>query len=148
MTRRPPRLALALVTRFVPDSEPLVGDLLEEFARRQSRLWFWRQSLAAVATAVRQNNWEIRPLRLVDQQPLDAIERTLDLRRRRREISPTPSPLPASLGLIILGGLVTALAPVIWVGLLITFVAGLGLAWLLTVAHKRQLPPSNQRRLT
>jgi hypothetical protein len=148
MTRRPPRLALALVTRFVPDSEPLVGDLLEEFARGQSRLWLWWQSLSAVAAALRHKTGEIRPLRLVDQQPLEAIERTLEVQRRRRDVSPTPSPLPASLGLVILAGLVTALAPVVWWGLLVTFIGGLALAWVLATTHKRQPPPSARRRLT
>jgi hypothetical protein len=148
MTRQPPRLAIALIERFVPDSGPLVGDLLEDFSHRQSRVWLWSQSLSAVARALRSRPGDIRPLQLVDQQPLDAIQRTLDLQRQRREVSPTPNPLPASLGLIILGGLVTALAPIIWVGLLVTFVAGLALAGLLTSAHKRQWPPSNARRLT
>jgi hypothetical protein len=147
MTRRPPRLALDFVARVVPDSEPLIGDLQEEFARRNSRLWLWWQCLGAVVMTLRRDA-EIRPLRLVEQQPLDAIERTLALHRRRREVSPTPSPLPGSLGLVILGGLVTALAPVIWWGLLITFFGGLALAAVLTAAHKRQPPPSSARRLT
>jgi hypothetical protein len=139
MTAQPPRLALALVARFVPDSEALAGDLVEEFARRPSRPWFWWQSLSAVATAVWNGDGEVRPLRLVDQQPFDAIERTRDLHRRRRDISPSASPLPGSLGLVILGGLVTALAPIIWWGLLITTLAGLGLAALLAVAHRSAL---------
>jgi hypothetical protein len=147
MTRRPPRLALALVTRFVPDNEALIGDLLEEFARRPSRLWLWSQSLSAVLAAILHRNGEVRPLRLVEQQPLDAIDRTIEMHRRRREVSPTPNPLPAGLGLVILGGLVTALAPVIWWGLLMTFVAGLALAWILTAAYKRPSPPAT-RRLT
>jgi hypothetical protein len=146
MTRRPPRLALALVARFVPDGEPLIGDLQEEYERRRSRLWLWSQSLAAVAGAVLRRSGEIRPLRLVDQQPLDAIERTLAMHRRRREVSPTPSPLPGSLGLVILGGLITALAPLIWWGLLVTVVAGLGLAAILTAAHRRQPPAAPRRR--
>jgi hypothetical protein len=134
--------------RFVPDSEALIGDLIEEFAQGRSHAWVWRQSLAAVVDAVRHRTGEIRPLRLLDQQPLEAIERTLDMQRRHRDISPTPSPLPASLGLIILGGLVTALAPVVWVGLLVTFIGGLGLAWVLAAAHKRQRPPAMGRKLT
>ena len=50
MTRRfdPPRLAVGLLRRFVPDNEPLVGDLLERFAMGQSRLEFWRQVLLAI----------------------------------------------------------------------------------------------------
>jgi hypothetical protein len=130
----------------MPDSDPLVGDLLEEFARRPSRLWFWSQTLSAVATAL-QRDAEIRPLHLVDQQPLDAIARTREVHRRQRAVSPTPNGLPAGLGLVILGGLVTALAPVLWWGLLITFVAGFGLAALLAKAHRRRSPRA-QRLLT
>ena len=44
----PPRLAVALLHRFIPDNEPLIGDLLEGFAARQSRLWLWREVIAAI----------------------------------------------------------------------------------------------------
>jgi hypothetical protein len=133
--------------RFVPDSEALIGDLIEEFAHGRSHAWVWRQSFAAVIDALRHRTGEIRPLRLLDQQPLDAIERTLAMQRRRRDVSPTPNPLPASIGLVIVGGLVTALAPVMWIGLLITFVGGVGLAAVLAAAHKRQQPPAMGRKL-
>jgi hypothetical protein len=46
-SRRPPRLAVALLERFVPDNEPLTGDLLEGW-RERSDAWFWRQVLLAV----------------------------------------------------------------------------------------------------
>ena len=46
---RPPALATLLLTRSVGHNDPLVGDLAEEYQRRQSRWWFWRQVLAAVA---------------------------------------------------------------------------------------------------
>ena len=45
---KPPRLALALLQRFVPDDEPLSGDLVEEFQLRRSRTWFWWQVLTAI----------------------------------------------------------------------------------------------------
>lgn len=47
--RRPPRIATWLLTHSLPDDHPLVGDILEDFATRPSRGWFWRQSLVAVA---------------------------------------------------------------------------------------------------
>lgn len=50
--RRPPRLAVALLERFVPDNEPLTGDLLEGWGER-SDAWFWRQvGLAVLARAI------------------------------------------------------------------------------------------------
>ena len=148
MTRRPSRLALSLLQRHVPDSEPLAGDLVEQFDERPSQLWLWYQVLAAIAAARRRTSGEIRPLHLVDQQPLEAIERTREILRRRRDVSPTPNPLPAGLGLVIVGGLVTALAPVVWWGLLLTFAGGLVLARLLIVVHRRDAEPSTARRLT
>ena len=47
MMRRPPRLAMALLERFVPDNAPLVGDVLEAYPER-SNVWLWRQVLSAV----------------------------------------------------------------------------------------------------
>jgi hypothetical protein len=46
-SRRPPGLAVELLERFVPDNEPLTGDLLEGWHER-SDAWFWRQALLAV----------------------------------------------------------------------------------------------------
>ena len=66
-TSRPDVLILAQAVisleQFVHDNEPLAGDLLEGFAVRRSRVWFWRQVLLAIAIpagiigAVRQNSW-------------------------------------------------------------------------------------------
>lgn len=44
----PPRLAVAILERFLPDNEPLAGDLLEA-SRTRSRAWLWCQVLLAVA---------------------------------------------------------------------------------------------------
>jgi hypothetical protein len=48
-SRRPPQLAVVLLERFVPDNEPLTGDLLEDWCER-SDTWFWRQVLLAILT--------------------------------------------------------------------------------------------------
>jgi hypothetical protein len=51
--RRPPRLAEWLLTRAPgPLTDALAGDLAEEFTRGRSRVWYWRQVLAAVAVGV------------------------------------------------------------------------------------------------
>jgi hypothetical protein len=47
IARRPPRLAVALLERCIPDNEPLAGDLIEA-ARDRGRAWFWRQVLLAI----------------------------------------------------------------------------------------------------
>jgi len=50
--RHPPRLAIWLVQRFgVTDG--LVGDLIEQYERRGSSTWLWRQALIAIALQLR-----------------------------------------------------------------------------------------------
>jgi hypothetical protein len=119
MTRRQaPRLAIALLERFLPDSCPLLGDLIEDFERRPSKGWFWWQVLTAVAAAT----WsfdrpgEIRQLRLVELQPVDAIERSRRMCLRFRTINMIASPLSGvgGLGFAALTFLVTIVSPGTW----------------------------------
>jgi len=44
---RPPVVAGWLLERFCADAG-LAGDLIEEYRARQSRVWYWKQALAAV----------------------------------------------------------------------------------------------------
>ncbi|HTL45912.1 MAG TPA: hypothetical protein VL262_16360 [Vicinamibacterales bacterium] len=74
--RKSATFALAVLQHFVPDSEALAGDLMEEYGRGRSGGWLWCQVLAAVFAARRGRDDEIRPLKLVESQPADAIERT------------------------------------------------------------------------
>jgi hypothetical protein len=50
-----PRFATALLVRFGSQEEPLLGDLVEEYAAGRSRAWYWRQALAAVALGAMRN---------------------------------------------------------------------------------------------
>jgi hypothetical protein len=54
---QPPTLATWLVKRFgvAGCSDPIIGDLLEEYGRGRSRLWYWKQSLAATVFGVYQD---------------------------------------------------------------------------------------------
>jgi hypothetical protein len=56
VTRRPPRLATAILRRFGPQNDALAGDLLERFQRRSSwTLWYWWQvGIAIRLEAVRE----------------------------------------------------------------------------------------------
>jgi hypothetical protein len=140
MTRRPaPRAPIALLEWLVPDSDPLAGDLVEEFGRRQSVAWLWWQVLAAIVALLIEQPLEIRPLRLVDEQPLEAMERTRDWNRRFRNINLSASPLPGvgGLGLLVLCLLVTLVMPGAWWGLLGSTLAGVALGFAL-IASRRE----------
>jgi hypothetical protein len=114
--RHPPRLALALLDRLVPDSEPLAGDLVEAFAARRSAVWFWIQVLAAIAAHWRTRSVEIRPLQLVDLQPADAAERTRRWLVRFEPVSLNAGPVPGigGLALAIFVALVIVFSPAVW----------------------------------
>ena len=134
MTRRhAPRTPIALLEWLVPDSGPLAGDLIEEFDRRQSVAWLWWQVLAAIAALFVEPSVEIRPLRLMDEQPIEAMERTRQWNRRFRNINLSASPVPGvgGLGLLALCVLVTLVMPGAWWGLLGSTVAGVALGFAL-----------------
>ena len=55
--RRSPRLANWLLNRsgVARQNPPLAGDLQEEFGRRGSTAWYWRQTLVAICTGLFRN---------------------------------------------------------------------------------------------
>jgi hypothetical protein len=63
MTARAPRVATWLLLRFSsgPHGEAIAGDLMEQYAERQSRWWYWRQVLSAIradiVNTVSGNKW-------------------------------------------------------------------------------------------
>ena len=145
--RHPPRLALALLERFAPDSEPLAGDLVEEFERRPSSAWFWVQVLAAIAAGWGTRTDEIRPLRLVDLQPADALERTRRLSLRFPSVNLSASPVAGvgGVGLVILACLVTRVMPTAWSLLLASALAGCALGVVMIVVRDHA---DSARRIT
>ena len=46
-SRRPPALATWVLERYCADPG-LAGDLIEEYGRRQSRRWYWKQAVLAI----------------------------------------------------------------------------------------------------
>ena len=112
--RRPPRLALLLLHRVVPEDDPLVGDLVEAFARGRSRLWFWRETWLAVANRRSLRAAASGPLSLGDRPaPLDGVG---GASAPPRSVNLTASPLPGvgGLGLAALGVIVAVLRPHAW----------------------------------
>lgn len=133
----PPRLAAALLSHFLADNEPLAGDLLERFAVRQSRLWFWREVLMAIALRpFRQRDLE-HPLGLVEASESVPLvpDRSAD---RPRRVNLTASPLPGVGGLSLVGfGVIGALAGVDVLWILVPAIVG-GAAIGLTLALRRR----------
>jgi hypothetical protein len=125
-TRHPPRLALALLERVVPGSA-LAGDLIEEYGRRPSRWRVWREVIAAIALAWFERPDEIRPLRLVDLQPSDAIERWRRMAGRTDPVNLIASPLQgiSGLGIAVLLLLMTLVAPAAWWLFIASILAGI-----------------------
>jgi hypothetical protein len=48
----PPKLATSLLERFLPDSGPLTGDLIEAFKHGRSSGWYRRQAFVAILIAL------------------------------------------------------------------------------------------------
>jgi hypothetical protein len=147
-SRQVPRFALMLLEHFVPDSGALAGDLIEEFESRQSSAWFWWQVLGAIAFASFDRPAEIRPLRLVDLQPADALERSRRISLRFRAVNVSASPLSGvgGLGLVALGFHLTIVMPGAWRLLLASILTGvlLGIA-LILLGRKSQTPAALRR---
>ena len=139
MRRHAPRFALTVLEYFLPDSAPLAGDLIEELERRRSYGWFWWQLLGAIATASFMRSAEIRPLRLVDLPPTDAIERSRRMSLRFRRVNLTASPVSGvgGLGLVVLAFLVTAVVPGAWWVLLGSTLAGVLMGIVLIAMHAK-----------
>jgi hypothetical protein len=80
----------------------------------------------AIATAWAARSCEIRPLQLVDLQPVDAVERSRRLGLQFHPVNLSASPVSGigGLGLAILIGLVTLVTPATWWLLLVSALAG------------------------
>jgi hypothetical protein len=83
---------------------------------------------------------EIRPLRLVDAQPNDALERALMMARRFKPVNLTASPVPGigGLGLVTLSLLTTLTLPGFWWVVLGSMLAGVALGIVL-IARQQNL---------
>jgi hypothetical protein len=114
MNSQPPRLAVALLNRVVPQEEPLTGDLIEEFAAGRSRAWFWRQTVAAVALAAFRQSDEVRPLRLLDGAPARVAATATAAPRRAVNLSASPVAGIGGLTVAVLLILMTMVMPQAW----------------------------------
>jgi len=142
-TRRPPRLAVALLTRYVPDSEALLGDLTEEYQAGRSSLWFWRQVFGAIAVATKNRPREVRPLRLVDEAdrslPLEARLAPRDRELRPINLSASPLGLVGGLGLVTMALMVAIVFPEAWLFVVVAVPLGLICGLVMVAITKRRV---------
>jgi hypothetical protein len=118
----------------------MAGDLIEEYERRPSRWRIWREVLAAIASARFERTDDIRPLRLVDLQPSEAIERTRGLGRHLTTVNLTASPLDGigGLGSAVLVLLMTLVMPAAWWLVVVAVFAGTVLGVVMIAVHRRR----------
>jgi len=130
---RAPRLAAALLHRFSAD-QALIGDLLEEYERRRSRVWLWRQMAAAVAVGL--------------------TGRARDTRLHRwKATNLTAAPRGSAvggLGLLALAVLIMIVLPQAWWLLAIGAAGGIGLGTVMVIISRRRerRRPTGGRRHT
>jgi len=136
-TLEPPRLARTLLHRLALDNEPLAGDLVEEFRRRQSRLWLWRQLIVAL---VIQTLYAPHPPVALNLTPVDPVVaewlmwKKLD---RKKKVNLTGSPIEGIGGLtmVILGFMMTSVIPAIWWFVVAGIVSGVALGLVMVKSH-------------
>ena len=134
----PPRLAVALLDRFLHDNEPLAGDLLEKFAARPSRLWFWRQVLLAIVIHSFQQHDVERPLGLGAHSSIVPAERWRNVEPRRINLTASPLPGVGGLGLAALAVVVTLAGPeILWI-FLPAILGGVALGIAIVIIRRRE----------
>jgi hypothetical protein len=137
-TSNPPWLAVALLQHAAGSNEPLVGDLLEQFAVRRSRFWFWRQVLFAIVVSLRRRDVNNRPLHLTDEAwGLYADGTRTRTQPKRINLSASPLPDVGGLGLVVLLMIVTMVRPeALW--LVLSAVLGGGVLGIVLVLVRRR----------
>ncbi|MBA2304408.1 MAG: hypothetical protein H0W08_17495 [Acidobacteria bacterium] len=145
----PPRVATALLRRFLDDNEPLAGDLLERFTVRQSRLWFWREVLTAIVIRALQRPDRDHPLGVGEHADFIPHERAR-LVEQPRQVNLTASPLPGvgGLSLVALGGMVTLVRPQAWWMFVPAVIGGAALGLTMAFVRRRAVlsGPANGNR--
>ncbi len=112
----PPKLANVLLQWLALDNEPLAGDLVEEFRRRRSRLWLWRQLIVAL---VMQALYAPHPPVSLNLTPVDPVVAEWLMSKRldkKKQVNLTGSGVEGIGGLtmVILGFMTSMVLPAIW----------------------------------
>ena len=136
-----PRIALALLHWLSERNEPLAGDLLEEFRRRQSRLWLWSQILVALAMgSFRQHRVPVA-LNLTPIDPAVA-EWKMDRALGPKKINMSaPGQGIGGLGMMVLGLLLSSVVPDVWWFVIGGIVSGVALGITKTYVRRNHALP-------
>jgi len=137
---RSPRIALALLQRLAYRNEPLAGDLLEEFQRRQSALWLWVQLVLAIVMGSFQQPCVPVALNLTPIDPVVAewlMDRQLGT-RKRVNLTGTPIEGVGGLSAVILGFLLSTVVPDVWWFVVGGIVCGTALGTAMVFARRKQ----------
>ncbi len=142
----PPRFARTLLDRLALDNEPLAGDLLEEFQRRQSKLWLWRQLLAAL---VMHALYAPHPPVALNLSPVDPVVAEWLMSKqlyKRKRVNLTGSGVEGigGLTLVILGFMTTTVIPAIWWFVVGGISAGIVLGIVLLEMRKQEIRRSGE----
>ena len=135
----PPRLPLALLRRYVRDNDPLVGDLIEGFDVSRSRVWFWRQTIAALALHAFRRRDRERPLGLAGPSVLPVPKRQPVGELRPTNLTASPIRGVGGLGLLALAVLVAVVNPQVGWILLPAVAGGLAIGVALIVVRRRSV---------
>ena len=136
----PSRLALALLDRLALDNEPLAGDLLEEFQKRRSRLWLWRQLLFAMVMQALYAPHPPVSLNLVPVDPIVAewlMSKRLE-KRKRVNLTGTYVEGVGGLTMVILGFMTSFAVPAIWWFVVGGIAAGIVCGMVMVQLHKQE----------
>ena len=111
-----PRFADTLIARLALDNEPLAGDLVEEFQRRRSRVWLWRQLIVAL---VMQALYAPHPPVALNLTPVDPVVAEWLMSKRlhkRKTVNLTGTGIEGIGGLtmVMLGVMMSTVVPAIW----------------------------------
>lgn len=115
---RPPRLALYVLRAFRVEDETLIGDIVEEYVVRRSRLWLWRQVLGAILFRP-QGAPRTGPLGLCDARFAQSVLRPTPRREPRINLSGGPVPGIGGLSIVALVFHVALVSPqLLWLPVL------------------------------
>jgi hypothetical protein len=144
-----PRFAHTLIGKLALDNEALAGDLVEEFRRRQSRVWLWRQLIAALAMQALYAPHPPVGLNLTPTDPVVAEWLMSKRLYKRKTINLTGSGVEGIGGLtmVMLGVMMSTVVPAIWWFVFGGIVAGIAVGLAMVKMQRAVFRPTRPLKL-